>query len=378
MVPKGTKFSVARQIIVNDFNNDNLDDLFFIQHGPDVPNKKFPQKNEIMLSSKAGYKVRYAPGEKSIWHGGAAGDIDNDGDIDVIASPLLNKLGEMTDIGLYENTGQGTFTFKRLFKNVGRIYFLELWDINRDGYLDILMDGHEEDLKISFGKKNGFFSKPKTFLKTPNSLTQAIDFADIDNDGIQDVIRLSSLSTDISKKKYSYDMYYGGFEIEVLKLDQGRVLSSNTITKHIHPKGHHSWLARLSACDIKNDGKMDIVYEKIGEGNFFTNYNIFGQKDYNPSYDWSKTDKVIWFNKGDSKFEIIRFEDPMYFRDNSRFQNRENEKYIKQLYDHADKHGVSLRKFVPGKVYYETDDKKLFRRNDKKLQPYPFYPLEIQ
>ena len=59
-------------------------------------------------------------------------------------------------------------------------------------------------------------------------------------------------------------MYYGGFEIAALKINKRKFLSKKVITRHIHPKGNHSWLARISACDIKNDGNMDLVFEKIG------------------------------------------------------------------------------------------------------------------
>lgn len=371
--PKGTKFILARHILVNDFNNDGKDDLFFIQYGPDVQGRQTPQKNELMLSSASGYKVKYAPGGKSFWHGGAAGDIDNDGDIDVIASPSLNyELGKYTDVVLLENLGSGNFKNKKLFNNVGKFSFLELWDVDDDGYLDILMSGHTTDLQISWGEGRGRFSKPVLLLDEPNSKTQVIEFADIDNDGKVELILLSSLSTDITKKKYNYIMYYGGFEISVLEIGKREILSKKVITRHIHPKGHHSWLARISACDIKNDGKMDLVFEKIGEGNYFTDLNE------QPFYDWSKTDKVVWFNKGEGNFEIIRFEDPMYFKDNKRFIFRENKEYIKRLLKHADNYGISLKKYIPNKTYYKSENGKLFIKNNKNMQPYLFIPLELE
>ena len=75
------------------------------------------------------------------------------------------------------------------------------------------MDGQKTDLKISWGNNKGRFSKPEVLLKTPNSVAQAIEFVDIDNDGTLELILLSSLYTGINKKRYNYDMYYGGFEI---------------------------------------------------------------------------------------------------------------------------------------------------------------------
>ena len=48
-----------------------------------------------------------------------------------------------------------------------------------------------------------------------------------------------------------------------LKINKREFLSKKVITRHIHPKGNHSWLARISACDIKNDGNMDLVLKKL-------------------------------------------------------------------------------------------------------------------
>ena len=70
--PKGTKFSLATAMLVNDYNEDKKDDVFFVQHGPDYA-PKIPQKNEIMLSIDGGFKVDYVPGPKSLWGGGRAG-----------------------------------------------------------------------------------------------------------------------------------------------------------------------------------------------------------------------------------------------------------------------------------------------------------------
>ena len=167
-------------------------------------------------------------------------------------------------------------------------------------------------------------------------------------------------------------MYYGGFEIAVLKINKREFLSKKVITRHIHPKGHHSWLARISACDIKNDGNMDLVFEKIGEGNYFTDLTD------QPFYDWSKTDKVVWFNDGKGNFEIIRFEDPMYFKDDDRFRYNENKDYIKRLLKHADEYDISLKKYIPNKTYYKSENGKLFIRNDKNMQPYLFIPLDLE
>ena len=48
-VPKGTRFLMARTILVQDFNDDGRHDVVFIQLGPDSAPYE-PRRNEIMLS----------------------------------------------------------------------------------------------------------------------------------------------------------------------------------------------------------------------------------------------------------------------------------------------------------------------------------------
>ena len=68
----------------------------------------------------------------------------------------------------------------------------------------------------------------------------------------------------------------------------------------------------------------------------------------------------------------------MYFKDNEIFKFKENKDYIKKLLKHADDYGISLKKYIPNKTYYKREDGKLFIRNDKKMQPYLFIPLELK
>ena len=360
--PKGTKFSLATAMLVNDYNGDKKDDVFFVQHGPDYA-PKIPQKNEIMLSSDAGFKVDYVPGPKSLWGGGTSGDIDRDGDVDVIVTP-----GPDNGIWLYENLGKGSFEPKRILSNIGRNYRVQLWDIDNDGYLDLFFDGHGTDLMVSWGGKNSAFSKPTTVLKTPYSQVQDFEFADVDNDGNLELIIMSSLKTKFTSK----DMYYGGFELSYLKHSNREFGPSNTITKHVHQKGHYSWLKWISACDVLSDGKIDIVYEKLGEGNFFTEMN------QEPFFNWTRADRIVWKNLGSGDFSILRFEDPNYFTDNTT--------YYKNTIKFFSRNGVAHKKYTPGMIYHKLDSNKgifkeglLYRRNGlTSRSPYAFSPIKIK
>ena len=104
----------ARQWLVGDFNGDSADDLFVADHGLDqFPFPGFP--NTLLLSSggslsNSSSNVGMA---SAFTHGAAVGDIDNDGNLDI----LMNNQQGLEDIGgaatdnlIYLNNGSGVFT----------------------------------------------------------------------------------------------------------------------------------------------------------------------------------------------------------------------------------------------------------------------------
>ena len=87
------------------------------------------------------FQQQRLPGKKSAYHHGTAGDIDNDGDIDIIVTPGLENR-----IVAYINNGDETFSFREIggsqFKSWdgnARYFFATLWDIDEDGFLDLVL-----------------------------------------------------------------------------------------------------------------------------------------------------------------------------------------------------------------------------------------------
>jgi len=115
-----------------DLNNDKKDDLVIIQQGLDRPPWS-AEWNYILISSSQGYKLERLPREKSSFHGGTAGDIDNDGDIDIIAVP-----GFENRVTAYLNNGKGKFEMRTIAgpKHIKwsklQYYFAGLWDFDED------------------------------------------------------------------------------------------------------------------------------------------------------------------------------------------------------------------------------------------------------
>ena len=328
-VPRGTRFLMDRTILVQDYNNDGRHDVAFVQSGPDRAPYE-PRRNEVMLSGPGGYKVRYLPGPKSVFHGGSAGDIDNDGDIDILATP-----GPRNGVLAYLNDGKGNFSHKTLFRNIGRNHNVKLWDFNADGYLDMFIDGRETPLTVNWGSRNGFSKRNSDeidgFDQHEINVMQDMAFGQFTSDSLQAAV-LSSYKSDLPDSSA-----HSGFSIDLIDFENGSVTKSGNVDRSESPKGYNHWLPWISACDLKDDGKLDLVFEQHGEHW----YQYIRRGPLN----WSRIDKVLWINDG-RKFERVLIEDPIYFRSN----------FKEALVEYAREHGVSLEKYDATKVYYRSSN----------------------
>jgi hypothetical protein len=130
-----------RQELIADFNGDGKPDIFLVCHGYDAG--PFPgERNQVVLSSASGtYAVRDASPDVGFWHGGAAGDIDGDGDIDVVVVPGNRPVVLLND-------GSGQFARESTDRFAEAVPLAPWWtvqitDVNEDGRLDVLLGGTE-------------------------------------------------------------------------------------------------------------------------------------------------------------------------------------------------------------------------------------------
>ena len=108
--------------------------------------------------------------------GVTTGDVDNDGDLDMI-------LVDAAESGhLYFNNGDGQFAFVRSFSTVDG-YMAGLADLDNDTDLDLVFAG---DRRVHLNGGSGDFSEGPAVPVTGIDDPRAIAFADIDNDGDMD------------------------------------------------------------------------------------------------------------------------------------------------------------------------------------------------
>jgi hypothetical protein len=118
----------------------------------------------------------------TVYSGVTAGDVDNDGDLDVI---VIRSLAAYDDrASLYHNTGDGFFARVQDFGLVNG-FGASLGDLDNDGDLDLLFPGHS---RVWVNPGNGLFA-PGPSLGLPDQSNirdwdpRSIAFADADGDG---------------------------------------------------------------------------------------------------------------------------------------------------------------------------------------------------
>jgi hypothetical protein len=317
--PNGTKFMLARTILTQDFNGDGKDDMVFVQHGPDQEPYE-PRRNEILLSDGVGYSVNYLPGPSSLFHGGAAGDIDNDGDVDIVVTP-----GPNNEVFSYINNGKGSFVIRKLFTGIGRNYNIKLWDFDGDENLDIMIDGQAEPLQIFWGEGNGTFpSHLKVDAVDANDLLMDIAPLSKQEDAKSSVAVLRGLSL-------GREFAFFGYDITEISFSGRKVEFTRTIDR----LEEASWLGWISSCDFSNDGDIDLVSEFFGEPSGF----------FLSMWTWKYLDKLVWINEN-GNYARIPLESPIYYGNRPEVQSK--------LKAFASSIGVSLEHYEAKQVYYPS------------------------
>ena len=181
-------FSLARQNLVADFNNDGILDLFVADHAVGThngirdsyylsqPDGTWTESSETHLSH---------PNYRIFDHGGAVGDIDQDGDMDIVLTELKAQLT------CWMNDGFGKMTKRKC--GAINAFAIELGDMDGDGDLDIVHAGHEgggsSPTSIAFNNGRGIFKKSRKLPIVKNwSTVPEISLWDLDGDTDLDIV----------------------------------------------------------------------------------------------------------------------------------------------------------------------------------------------
>jgi hypothetical protein len=257
----------VRKCVVSDMDNDNSPDIMLFSSGYD--GMPFPGDSLAIFYPK-NVKYQFLSKDIGYFHGGATGDINNDGLIDIIAYS-----GGSAAIPVhptcYINKGGQTFELNnKVFKNFTQMdnyYTVELFDINNDGKLDLFL-GSSKTLRV-IPNINGDFDRSKAidFPIDTNLEIMDIAFLDFDFDSKIDVLTMSNKN-------------YNGYGLRLF-LNKGTSFLESTKNYFdvTDGEGKIAWIKWIRLFDYDLDGDIDVV----GDG-------LFGELN------GSKGKRIYWRN----------------------------------------------------------------------------------
>jgi len=265
----------ARKIITSDFNNDNLIDIAYAS----APDDETTEKGVFVLKNTGnGFdRIKIFGGKDFIngkptgyWsHYLASADVNNDGNPDIIGGSMpYVYLGDGSFNFEPKDLPDGVTRYDGYLERTAMIEFqnIELFDINEDGFIDILgslnrgQDFSKEDYKNTFeifygnGTEKFFDSDPYVFNSKyeGTNVTMGIAIDDMDNDGDYDIFVNSSFN------------YQGKFVIQYYENNGDGTFSNESELMFeneqnlIELGSDPDWIKLV---DVDNDGTKELMIE---------------------------------------------------------------------------------------------------------------------
>ena len=237
-----------RKLALSDLNKDGMDEIVCFSSGYD----KDPWPGDsIQIFYPKDKTYKYLSEDIGYFHTGATGDINNDGLIDILAfSGYSNNI--KTHATCYLNKGNNQFELKNdIFKSVkigfDNFYTMELFDINNDGWLDMLLGGNDT-FSILYNNR-GIFENRVDLKIGSNETNLDIGFLDLNKDGKMDLILNSTL------------INYNGYKLYAFIQTDNSNFSNNTneYFNEFEDNSNGTWIKWLRFFDYDKDGDIDIV-----------------------------------------------------------------------------------------------------------------------
>jgi hypothetical protein len=243
----------ARKALVGDYNHDGWPDVFVAGHGYDQP--PFPGEYPQLFLSNGDGTLRYdgqLSGLPGFNHAAASGDVDRNGSVDIVVMQQGAPYVLLND-------GHGVFTkntallpAELLYKNY---YSLELIDVDRDGWLDVLFGGHEFEgaaTTVYWGGAGGWSAGRKFVFPAVAGKGIVLDFAaeDIDGDGLRDLVADRS----------GESPFYNGRAFQILRATAPRSFVDETGAR-IAMDTSQPWIDYFRLQDINGDQAPDLLID---------------------------------------------------------------------------------------------------------------------
>lgn len=256
----------GRKAITADLDGDGRPDVVIAGHGYDKP--PFVGERPLILYNRAdGFAAGELPVPPGFYHSVCAGDIDGDGDIDLF---FTDCLGDVQPCRVLLNDGRGNFaetpgSFPA--ELAGKQYFTsELYDIDGDGRLDLVIGGHEmdgADTVVLWGDGTGTFALERSSVLPAVAgfgIVIGIVFIDRPDGGGADIIlnRTGDPRGPVG--------WYNGYHLQYLRrAGDGNFRDVTAATIEGGTSWTAKWITWLRVHDVDRDGRLDVTSEDIAD-----------------------------------------------------------------------------------------------------------------
>lgn len=271
-----------RELLVADFDGDGLIDIFIADHGYDTD--PFPGfKNQLMLNTGTGFTDASdrLPNIDDFSHNAAVGDIDNDGDIDILVTNAPGNSANAEDELPYLliNDGQANFELDRSRLPASFVslaegqwsWAVEIADMDNDGWGDLIIGRKVEvdslPTRIHWNDGNGSFSD--------TLVTNLPDMANFVTNGTYELIEIMVFDADNDNDNdlilSAYDSLSGfsGVGVQLFINESNRIISDKTqsclsgATQVVDPDRGTPFF--FESMDINFDGVTDLIARDSGD-----------------------------------------------------------------------------------------------------------------
>ncbi|MEO8404564.1 MAG: VCBS repeat-containing protein [Chitinophagaceae bacterium] len=292
----------ATGVSIVDINNDGYDDIYVCAYGKNLmtrsKNLLFINQHNLTFKEEAG---EYGLADLGYSTQAAFLDYDHDGDLDMYLANYLFTTNSSNNIVPIDHTGFSQAN-DRLYRNdgdsagVGHPVFhdvtiqagikedgyglgLAVTDINNDGYPDVYVadDFISNDELWLNNKNNTFTNCINRSIRHQSYSSMGVDAADLNNDGLTDIVTLDMLPEDNKRKKTAFFfMNYERYQAErnmgyapefmrnMMQINNGNYQSGDTSLPYFSEIGQMAgiaatdWSWSVLLADFNNDGWKDV------------------------------------------------------------------------------------------------------------------------
>lgn len=243
----------ASKMVIADFDGNGFEDAFLMS-GMDPAGTNcwycdpiLPNNIMFNMDGKS-FIVKELSDWKGIWRSATSGDIDNDGDIDLLV--FTTHQGKGLYNKLLINDGKGNYSVRKSdIDTIGWVDASEIFDINKDGFVDLVINdivSTGNRFRILWGNGNNFSESNSTIIDITNDMwVLDIDAYDFDKDGFVEIIVTMNYTN-------------GNWKLHMFKtLDNKNYINiSNEIIGNTINKVAYSHMIDIG--DVDGNGKIDV------------------------------------------------------------------------------------------------------------------------